>query len=1046
MKRIFIKTFCLILLISVWTQPQNKVSDITGLPSRTRLNANYISTVLKNTGISDIDVYETNSGFVFPKGSGLTAVFESGFLWGGKVPGDSVARIGGSAYREGLQGGKIISFGVAESPSEPHVRIYRVRSDVYPGGPAVDFSSELEDGEGTETEIRTQYEKDWLEWRATDGAPFEDKNGNGNYEPSIDVPGYPGAFQTIWFVANDLEPGLTQNLYGSMPIGIELQVTIWAYSINTPLDQVFFKQYRIINKSGELIDSMYISIWADCDIGNSTDDFAGCDTILNTGFTYNAQEHDFQYDYNPPAVGFKLLKGPVSSTGNLEMTSFNLISRGFGAPEIIQAHHIYNLMQGESYFGGVIINPLNGEITKFHSSGNPITGEGWVDGYDLAPGDRRTYVNSGPFQMADGDTQDVVFAEVAALGGGNIGAIKRLRYNSIIADSIYRNNFSFDPEIVFQFNASSIKIRQYYGSVFLNWQNNEINNLIENYEKDGYQFQGYNIYQSHSELHYPWTTEKLATFDKVDGVSKLYGTVMNPETGYPEYGIEQDGSDSGIKRNLSVDWDYLNDTYLIPGKKYYYTLNAYFYNPDPNAVHSNVEATVGYADIIFQENIAGPREGDSVNVSHFPGDGEMDIAVTVVDPYALTGHDYKVYFIPGEGVEVFWNLKDETTGEILLENQGGLLNDKVTAVIDGFQLDIYPLFLDVKRLSMISNGFGVITGAECTFEITQPPPNGIGVSADWYRDVALSLNGGALSGCYDPMQANGGYFFCVAAPPDIDDHQKAKERWTNSGENFPKLFRNKYSLKFTPTGGKGWMAFTTKNLVDVPFEIWFLNETLEDTTDDVRMIPWIMDDNENDTMDFKLDHKASGGNNDPYSDWIFFMMPEENAEPGEQAYYDAVARSNPGYDGSMEIEHIANFVLMNWNLSQGSGGVNELPDMGTTFLIEFPNPVTPGVDEFTFSTEKMDTLQYYKDYVLFQNYPNPFNSATTIEFKVAQKGIVQIDLFDILGQKVTTLMNREFDVGWYYFTFDASSLASGIYLYQMRVNNYVNTKKLVLVR
>ena len=45
--------------------------------------------------------------------------------------------------------------------------------------------------------------------------------------------------------------------------------------------------------------------------------------------------------------------------------------------------------------------------------------------------------------MADGDTQDVVFAEIAALGGGNISSIKRLRYNAIVADSLYRNSFQF---------------------------------------------------------------------------------------------------------------------------------------------------------------------------------------------------------------------------------------------------------------------------------------------------------------------------------------------------------------------------------------------------------------------------------------------------------------------------------------------------------------------------------------------------------------------------------------------------------------------------
>ena len=53
-------------------------------------------------------------------------------------------------------------------------------------------------------EIRTQYELDWTEWRAQDGAPFQDVDANGIYNPNVDVPGIPGAAQTIWFVANDL--------------------------------------------------------------------------------------------------------------------------------------------------------------------------------------------------------------------------------------------------------------------------------------------------------------------------------------------------------------------------------------------------------------------------------------------------------------------------------------------------------------------------------------------------------------------------------------------------------------------------------------------------------------------------------------------------------------------------------------------------------------------------------------------------------------------------------------------------------------------------
>ena len=239
------------------------------------------------------------------------------------MPGDPQPRVGGSAYRSGLKGGKIIANGVAENPNLNHVRIYRVRRDVYPGGPFTDLSSEINDEGKTEQEIRDQYEKDWLEWRAIDGAPFEDKNANGIYEPAIDIPGVVNADQTIWYVANDLDSTLTTFLYGARPLGIELQVTAWAYNNDEFLNNVLLRKYKMINKSGTPFNDVYISMWADIDLGYSGDDLAGCDTTLNLGYVYNSQERDDVYFPLPsPALGFSLLKGAtITGNYNLPMTA-----------------------------------------------------------------------------------------------------------------------------------------------------------------------------------------------------------------------------------------------------------------------------------------------------------------------------------------------------------------------------------------------------------------------------------------------------------------------------------------------------------------------------------------------------------------------------------------------------------------------------------------------------------------------------------------------------------------------------------------------------
>ena len=178
----------------------NSSAKVSGIPSTTHFNINKISTIISNDGTCDNNPGHSNlEGLIYPKGTGKTAVFESGFVWGGKVNGQ--IRVGGSTYSTGLQPGKIIQKAQAQDPLDPSVRIFRVRSDFA----SADLSSEINDGEGTETQIRQQYQKDWNEWPAEDGAPFNDVDGDNKYNPLVDIPGVPGADVTIYFIANDLD-------------------------------------------------------------------------------------------------------------------------------------------------------------------------------------------------------------------------------------------------------------------------------------------------------------------------------------------------------------------------------------------------------------------------------------------------------------------------------------------------------------------------------------------------------------------------------------------------------------------------------------------------------------------------------------------------------------------------------------------------------------------------------------------------------------------------------------------------------------------------
>jgi hypothetical protein len=83
---------------------------------------------------------------------------------------------------------------------------------------------------------------------------------------------------------------------------------------------------------------------------------------------------------------------------------------------------------------------------------------------------------------------------------------------------------------------------------------------------------------------------------------------------------------------------------------------------------------------------------------------------------------------------------------------------------------------------------------------------------------------------------------------------------------------------------------------------------------------------------------------------------------------------------------------------------------------------------------------------LKQNYPNPFNSMSKIQIQVASNRYVKLVVFDITGKAVATLVNEYLQPGTYEVTFDAGDLPSGIYFYQMRADNFLETKKLIIIK
>jgi hypothetical protein len=104
--------------------------------------------------------------------------------------------------------------------------------------------------------------------------------------------------------------------------------------------------------------------------------------------------------------------------------------------------------------------------------------------------------------------------------------------------------------------------------------------------------------------------------------------------------------------------------------------------------------------------------------------------------------------------------------------------------------------------------------------------------------------------------------------------------------------------------------------------------------------------------------------------------------------------------------------------------------------------------------DEVDDLLVSRQIKLFQNYPNPFNPVTTISFLLPKTGPVKIEIFDVVGNRIETLLNSNKAAGAHEVHFDGSGLASGIYLYRIQAGDpeaisgqrFVDVKKMVLIK
>lgn len=596
------------------------------------MNGNNISAWYRNNGSFNRDPVTGNTGFEWPKGSAKFARYASGLWIGAKVGNDTLIAI--AEYDYEYLPGFIDNLGNPQGKDDSLYRIYSIEPD-------------------------NTLSADYRNW------PFY----QGAYRDSAGKPHIIGN-RTMFFSMTDGYPEAHGNNAGTtMPLKAQILVTNWSYGIDiTPLGNVVFTEYRIINKGNLPWERCYFAIWSDDDLGDANDDAVGCDTVLGLGFTYNFDNNDPVYGTSPPAVGFQFLRGPMvdspldtaryfSPPGSsnlikkpgrrfLGMTSFNTYTGGnpsVGDPSNYRETY-YNL-QGIRRNGSVWVNPVNGQPTTFAYSGDPYTGSGWNETNN---GDRRILQSSGPCIVNPGDTQSIVVAQLISRYGSNKQSVTLLKNLAGYVNRFFTSNlsagFAATPPVISSYSSGN-------GKIVLSWNDSCERISYPNQMSGGtYKFQGYNIYRIRPNNVSPSNADTILikTFDIIDGVKDIRDSIYLNEYQGIIYGVVQKGTDNGISRFIELSRDTVSGLPFTTGSSFKFSVTAYYYDPlggihaFPKLLSSGISVNI----VTVVPQAASPDATVSYGYGDTVRTNQNDKAVLplIFQPYKLVNADYTSVF------------------------------------------------------------------------------------------------------------------------------------------------------------------------------------------------------------------------------------------------------------------------------------------------------------------------------------------------------------------------------------------------------------------
>jgi len=691
----------------------NKQNTIQYESSVKSLSINQMKLVLTNTKIGMESLDDIGPGALkWPGGRNAfkPLVWYDGLQLSGLVDGQRnvLIRASGGLFHN-VQPGKLFDDGTPSNPDNPNYKSYRIQRgwETLPSG-----------------ELRDEFESDYNRWPVEDGAPWIDMDGDGFFSRGIDQPDYIGD-QQIFYVANDADTllkteFLTNRVY-SNPFGLEFQVSAYAFQGTGVLGDVVFREIKMINKSGRVIDDFAVSWFAALWIGNIVDDAVGIDTVRNFIYGYNRRPFDEQYENFPPAIGFVFLETPATESGqtdsaffggrwnrgykNHEIESFNFF-RGYNSSlpptnpfyddKYIPPYSVetfLNTMEGKTHNGRPLIDPITGKETLFALAGDPVTKTGWHDMQGGWGSDTTSLSNSykmfqmvlSPFTFAPFDTQTVVIANIAAQGEDNINSIVVLREKVNSVRNAYYNNFFVvqDPP------KPKVSVFSENDKFTLWWESNaESYNEFDPFLKNQnipdttYTFEGYLIEQYSDSV--GSDPEVISVIDRTNGVTVIEDNIIVNGVSVTVPVIF--GNDRGITRFVSIEKDQFTERPLLNGQEYYFGVRAYAFSQ-----YSSPKFKISPIDVI--KIVPGKHKIDysslykhdeNIYSNQIVGITDAKVSTKIVDPSSITSDRYIVEFHEAR-LGLSYDLINETRNDTLEKTNYKLNTElKEKHVFDGF--------------------------------------------------------------------------------------------------------------------------------------------------------------------------------------------------------------------------------------------------------------------------------------------------------------------------------------------------------------------------